>query len=74
MPLKALTGSSAKSQNQRLSSRTITQNYNTTYTLPDLAFRDGYTFVGWFDSSNNQITSWDFSKDITVYAIWEKND
>ena len=39
--------------------------------------RDGYKFLGWYDSNNNlvnYINSSDLSKDITLYALWEEEE
>lgn len=38
--------------------------------------RDGYTFLGWSESSNGTVTGYDdylVQSDITLYAVWQQN-
>ena len=50
----------------------VNVTYNQSYTLP-IAYRTGYTFLGWFTSDGTQITSgtWTGNADYTLYATWE---
>lgn len=54
--------------------RTIKVVYDELFTLPDMATRDGYVFLGWFDETDTQITNgkWEFSSNKTLTAKWRE--
>ncbi len=56
--------------------RTLTYVYGSEYTLPDNVEKEGYTFVGWFDDSNKQYVSgtWDYIENVSLHAVFEKNN
>ena len=59
--------------------KTITISYDYEGTLPHDFSRDGYKFIGWFDSEGNQYTDengtllskWSYDGNVTLYAHWE---
>ena len=57
-----------------LDSTSITATYDSAFTLPTPT-RTGYTFVGWFDASGNQVTSgtWTGLADLALTASWTIN-
>ncbi len=55
-----------------LDTKTLTVTYNAQYELPTPT-RENYTFLGWYDVSDNKVSSkatWKSTKNITYYAKW----
>ena len=46
--------------------------YDESIKLPNVAFRDGYKFIGWFDENNNLISqSWNYTENKTFTPKWK---
>lgn len=68
--------SEAKNESYKVTFKVDNRNYDVVFSssaseieFPETPTKTGYTFLGWYDSSNNQLTSSsELNSDITVYA------
>ena len=52
--------------------RTVT--FDDDISAPRIIGRDGYDFIGWFDSEGNKVEKWTYDSDQTLYARFEPID
>ena len=53
--------------------KAITYTYGTEYSLPDYVRKEGYHFVGWYDSSNQKYEdgTWNYTRNLSLHAVFD---